>query len=49
MEEGRWKVKENVREMRVGGGRDGEDERTRVLGEHPTPKLVFLNLIYHLI
>ena len=24
--------------MRVGGGRDGEDERTRVLGEHPTPK-----------
>ena len=20
------------------GGRDGEDERTRVLGEHPTPK-----------
>ena len=32
------RLKENVREMRVGGGRDGEDERTRVLGEHPTPK-----------
>ena len=22
----------------MGGGRDGEDERTRVLGEHSTPK-----------
>ena len=32
------RLKENVREMRVSGGRDGEDERTRVLGEHPTPK-----------
>ena len=32
------RLKENVREMGVGGGRDGEDERTRVLGEHPTPK-----------
>ena len=32
------RLKENVREMRVGGGRDGEDERTRILGEHPTPK-----------